>query len=229
MREQTGFSLMEVLISIAILAFIGAITFGTFSRALSSRERAEAISSHYHEIRQAMLRMAREISMAFLSEHRECEEPRTRTIFVGKRAEGGMRLDFTSFSHVRTLTDANESDQNELSYFIDQHPEHPSEAALFRREQNRIDEEPDEGGTTQLLAESISELRFEFYDAKEDEWEETWDTTSSDYRGRLPLFVAIHAKAKAPDGQDEEFVTKTRVFMKQPLLIPGSLFSKCVD
>ena len=108
--------------------------------------------------------MSREISQAFISEHRFCDDPRTRTLFAGKRASNGMRLDFTSFSHFKIGADQNESDQNELSYFVDSDPEDPKKLALMRREQTRIDEEPEEGGRIQVLAENISEVNFEFYE-----------------------------------------------------------------
>ena len=53
---------------------------------MSARERATEITDRYHMVRQAMLRMIAEISMAFLSWHKDCADPRTSTIFLGKRA-----------------------------------------------------------------------------------------------------------------------------------------------
>jgi general secretion pathway protein J len=227
--KQRGFTLAEAIIAVAILGMIGVLVMGTFSTAMDTRDRAEKITSRYHQVRQAMLRMSREIQMAFLSEHRDCDDPRTKTMFVGKTASSGMRLDFTSFGHFKIAADANESDQNELSYFIDRDPDDPQKQSLFRREQNRIDEEPEEGGVEQVLAEDVTQLDFEFYDPKEDTWEDEWDTSDSDYRGRLPMFVKIKLKAKGPIGEEEEFVTKTRVFLKKPIQIVGTGFAKCVD
>lgn len=224
-----GFTLLEGVIAITILGLIGALTFGTFARAMDARERAESINERYRQLRQAMLRMAREIQMAYVSEHRDCDDPHTKTLFRGKRKSGGSRLDFTSFSHYKLQADADESDQNELSYFVDADPDHPSDTALFRREQNRIDDEPDEGGQQQMLAEKVTELSFEFYDDKEDRWEDEWDTENSDFKGRLPMFVAIHLKAKGPSGKDEEFVTKTRTFVRKSVRILGTGFAACLD
>src|SRR5262245_4552515 len=123
--KQRGFTLAEVLIAVAILAMIGVLTYGTFARAMEAREQAGRITERYHEIRQAMQRMSREISMAYLSEHKNCQEPRSETVFTANRTAGGSRLDFASFSHTKTAPDANESDQNELSYFIERDPDDP--------------------------------------------------------------------------------------------------------
>ncbi len=228
-RTSRGFTLVETLIAMAILAMIGALTYGTFAHALSSRDRAERITRHYHEIRQAMLRMSREISMAFLSSQRDCEDPRTRTLFATKRAGGGTRLDFTTFAHYKTRVDANESDQAELSYFVDRDPDDATQDVLMRREQARIDEEPDDGGSEEILARNVSELRFAFYNAHDDRWEDDWDSQGSDNRNTLPMFVRIELKSKDPTGNEEVFVTKTRVFLKKQIQLVGTGARVCVD
>ena len=212
-----------------ILGFIGTLVFGTFARALDAREQAEEITTHYHQVRQAMLRMSREIQMAYLSEHRDCDDPRTRTIFKGGSSSGGMRLDFTSFGHYKMHADANESDQNELAYFVGSDPEDSQRKVLLRREQLRIDDEPDEGGLEQVLAENVEELSFEFYDDKEDRWEDEWDTEDVDYKGRLPMFVKISMKVQGLNGEDETFTTKTRVFLRKSIRILGTGFAQCVE
>ena len=221
-----GFTLLETLVAVSILGLIGTLSFGTFSRVTDSRERAEVITTHYHQVRQALLRMARELPSAFLSRHRDCDEPASKTIFLGKNASHGMRLDFTSFSHFKIRADANESDQNEISYFVDDHPDDASRKALFRRTQAPIDEDPDEGGVSQVLAEDVLEVNFEFYDREEKEWEDEWDSESSDKRGQLPMFVSVAIKVKGLSGEEETFATKTRLFLAKPIFIKGRA---CLD
>lgn len=224
-----GFTLMETLIALGIFALVGTLTYGVFARTVDARNQALTITSHYHQIRQAMQRMSSEISMAFLSAHKDCEEERTQTIFKTDQAHGGMRLDFTSFSHTKFRADANESDQNELSYFLDTHPDDPKVSVLMRREQNRIDDDPEEGGRVQVMAENVVGLEFEFYDPKDDEWVDEWDSTNMDYRHRLPMFVTIRMKAEDPAGKEELFVTKTRIFVQREILITGTGHSRCPD
>jgi len=216
-KATRGFSLAEVLVAISILALIVMLCYGVFARVMDSRERAEVITRHYHEVRQAMLRMSHEISMAYLSCFYDITERRTKTTFTTHRGAGGTRLDFTSFSHFRTKVDANESDQNELSYFVEPDHAHPGKSALMRREQNRIDDDPATGGREQVLAEGVTDLKFSFYDAKQDRWDDEWDSAATEHNGpgnpALPLFVKIELKALAPNGKEETFVTKTRLFM----------------
>lgn len=228
-RSEQGFTLTEIMIACAILGMIGTLSFGTLRSSVDARERTLAVTDRYHQVRQSMLRMTREIQSAFLSEHRDCEDPQNKTIFLGKRSTNGMRLDFTSFSHFKIRVDANESDQNELSYFVDNHPDDASRKALFRREQVRIDAEPEEGGSIKLMAEDVQDIQFEFFDPLDKEWEDEWDSTSMDYKGKLPLFVKIEITALDAVGNEQKFTSKTRIFVQQAMAIPGITGARCLD
>ena len=228
-RAQRGFTLMEALLAVTILAMIGGLTFGTFGRVMDARERAGAITARYHQMRQAMARMARELSMAFLSQAKDCSDIRSQTIFRGQREANGMRLDFTSFSHVKMQVDAKESDQNELSYYVAADPNVAGRKNLMRREQAPIDDRPDRGGTPQILAEDVDSLQFSFYNAKTDRWEDDWDNTSVDTRARLPKFVQIKLVAPGPSGVKQTFTTKTRIFVLEALMIPGTQTIPCIE
>ena len=233
-RRERGFTLAEAIISITILGLMGTVVFGTFSHAMTARDTGQEITDHYHQVRQAMMRMARELQMAYVSDHRDCDDPRSDTVFKSESASRGMRLDFTSFSHYKLRADANVSDQNELSYYIDRHPDPPPDMdpqaqVLIRREQARVDDEPDEGGLEQVLAENVTNLEFEFYDPKDDDWTDEWDTKNMDYKGRLPMFVTIKLTVKDPEGEEEEFVTKTRLHIRRSIRITGTGFVPCQD
>ncbi len=227
--HERGFTLAEAVIAVAILAMLGGITVGAFARAMSSRERATAVTERYHSVRQAMARMTREISMAYLSQHRDCSEPRSLTIFLARRSGSGSRLDFTSFSHFKMRANAKESDQNELSYFIDNDPDDARLKHLMRREQGRIDERPQEGGTVQVLCDNVEDLSFEFYNAKSDQWSDDWDNTGADTRDRLPKYVAIKLVVKDHNGKPLTFHTKTRLFLKEANFIPGLGRGRCLE
>lgn len=224
-----GFSLFEALVAVSILAMIGVVSFGTVARSMDARERATAITDRYAELRQALARMSQEMSQAFLSMHKDYSDPRSQTLFTTRRAGGATRLDFTSFSHYKFMADANECDENVLSYFIDTDAHEPSKKNLMRREKIRIDEHPEEGGRAQVLAHDVTDLAFSFYDAKSDRWEETWDASSQDQRNRLPKYIKVTVTTGEHGGQKLKLSTKTRVFLKEAILIPGSGFSPGID
>lgn len=226
---QAGFSMVEALVAVSILAMMGVVTFGTFSRALDARQRATEMTDRYHELRAALSRMSLELSQAFISKHKDYAEPRTQTIFATRSARSGTRLDFTSFSHYKFIRDANECDQNELSYYIDADKNEPGVSHLMRREQKRIDEHPEEGGTSAILARNVTKLTFSFYNPRTDRWDEAWDARQPDTKDKLPKYVQIKLDAIDHNGQRLQLSTKVALFLTEAILIPGAGFAPGVD
>jgi hypothetical protein len=56
-----------VLLAVTIMGFISAVLFGSFTRTARIKQRTEAAQDRLHAARVAMMRMTREIEMAFLS------------------------------------------------------------------------------------------------------------------------------------------------------------------
>jgi general secretion pathway protein J len=227
--KSRGFSMLEALVAVALLAMMGMVTFGTFGRALDARERATTMTDRYHELRSALVRMSLEMSQAFLSKHKDYAEPRTQTLFATRTLHGGMRLDFTSFSHYKYLKDANECDQNELSYFVEPDRKQGSRSHLMRREQKRIDEKADEGGDVDILARDVTKLTFSFYNPRSDKWEDAWDSRQVDTKDRLPKYAAITIEAIDHNGNPMTIGTKLQFLLQDALLITGSGFSPGMD
>ena len=104
----------------------------------------------------------------------------------------------------------------------------------MRREKHRIDDEPEQGGKTQVLIPNVKELKFEFYNEKQDDWVDDWDTEHSDNRQQLPLFVKITVEVEDAAHNKETFTTKTQVYMHSTdfidgLLISGTGFTACPE
>ena len=221
--------MVEALVAVAILAMMGTVTFGSFSRSLDARERATAMTDRYHELRSALMRMTQEMAQAFISKHKDYSDPRTGTLFATRSNHGGTRLDFTSFSHYKFLRDANECDQNELSYFVDTDRSDPSATHLMRREQKRIDEHPDEGGQVAILARNVRRISFKFYNPRTDRWDDSWDSRSVDTKDKLPKYANIIVEALDQNGKVITLSTKVQLLLQEAILITGSGFTPGID
>ena len=142
-RQRAGVTLVEVMVATTIIAIVTSLMYTGFAQTALNKRRIESEVDRYHEIRMGLERMARELSMAYVSSQlnpNEALRPML-TAFVAKDDGSGSRVDFTSFSHRRLYRDAHESDQNELGYFVTDNPEDPSREVLARREQHRIDDD----------------------------------------------------------------------------------------
>ena len=214
--RQAGVSLIEVLISMAIMGILMTLVYGGFVQTANNKRRVEQRLDRNHEVTMGIDRIARELSMAFVSAQINADPTLQAmlTAFVVSEKGNSSRIDFTSFSHMRLYRDAHESDENELSYFVADHPDDPSRKVLARREQRRIDDKPLEGGEVQILIEDVEEFHIEVLDPQTLEWTGTWDTTQAAMQpNRLPLQVRF--TLTVPDwqgsGRDQTFGTRVNL------------------
>jgi general secretion pathway protein J len=212
-----GLTLVEVMVAVSISAVIGAMALGSFQRAQAARDLTEAQEERTSGSRVALTRMARELSMAFLSDHFDRKRYRDRpTVFRGK--DGGQRdtLLFATMSHVRLTRDAKESDQSLVEYALDSDPEYPGELALFRREKVRLDDDPERGGTRALLLSHVTGFDVTYWDAAKQEWAREWNVAPAD-RAYLPTRVRLSLTLKMPNGKEQSFETQSRVAIVRPM------------
>jgi len=219
--RKRGLTLVEVLVAIAIFAIVAVVVFGGFNQTMINKRVVEEEADRTHVIRVSLERMVRELSMAYVSVQVNINPSlqTMNTCFIGGRGGRGHRIDFTSFSHRRLYRDAHESDQNELSYFVTTDPEDSSKLVLARREQNRIDDDPQTGGTVQVMVRDVVEFDAEYLDPLSGEWIEEWDTRDLTHQpNRLPIQVKLSLTVRdedAPRGQ------RTYVTRAQPMITWG--------
>ena len=209
-----AFSLIEILIAASLLAIVGALLMTSLASTLDAKERVEAVSGRYHLVRSAMSRMVDEISMAYIAgtNHVALTEPRTKTGFKGEHDS----LKFTGFGYVPRVEDEKKSDERQLAYYIDSDPKSQTQS-LIRREQANIDDNFEEGGRALALLTNVHELSFDYWDSTKQAWTEKWDTQSPETNNALPARVRIKMVVVMEDGEEQTFVTQTKLWLLTPL------------
>ncbi len=216
--DRGCFSLMEIMVAVAILGMISTLIYGTFSQSLEIPQYLRNIQERYHKVRIAMDRMTTEISMAYLSKHVDPNsEESPRYIFRVKNEEPGDRIDFTSLAHMKMYEDVDESDQCEIGYFMEPDAENTDTYNLMRREQPRIDAEPGWGGKKQVLAEDVLGFNVRMWDENEKNWVEEWDTTQIERFERMPPFVSIELTIMDENEREITFYTKAQIMLRTPI------------
>lgn len=189
-----GFTLLELLVAISILAMVSVLIYSAFASMRRTKEGLERVQDRYREGRIAMQRVTRELQSAYLSLHAPNDSSLlvVTTAFVGTRGNPIDRVDFNAFANLRRDRDAHESDQAELSYFGSPNPDLSGTTDLVRRLSNRPDLDPGKGGRVEVLATDIDLFELEYLDAETGLWTETWDSTQvTGQPGRLPYQVRI--------------------------------------
>jgi len=209
-----GFTLVEVMVALAIMVGVGVTLWRSMSMSFEVKQRVGETIDRYHEGRQVMQRMTRELRMAFLhapvDPNQSDEGPTLQTQFKGEEDA----LFFASTSHLRLQAQARESDQTEVAYFI-------KERTLYRRESKRLDDKPDRGGAIWPVIEGVKSLQFEYWDdAKEvasDAWKRAWDTDGEE-KDLLPARVRITLLLdQGPDRPEIRFVAQAAPKIRRPV------------
>jgi general secretion pathway protein J len=216
---RRGFTLIDALISLAIMAFMGALIWGSFGPSWQLKETVEQQADRDAEIRLAVNRMAREISMAFLSNDYDKSRYRQMlTVFEGRHNAGDHdTLMFTSLSHQRLYENALESDQALIEYKLVENPQIPGQVDLIRREKTVMDDEPEHGGVEDVLCEDVQGLILRYWDPVKLEWEEDWNTVDVERANTLPFRVKITLLIGEPGAIPEAFTTQAQIALPQPL------------
>jgi len=192
MKRARGFTLIEILVAVGIISLIGLLIYSAFAGMSKSRTNLIHVTDRYQGGRQAMQRMARELSSAYMSGHKNfmrlANTPQTG--FVGKKGRPD-RIDFTSFAHLRLARNKHESDQSEIGYYGAHNPD-TGAMDLVRRESKYIDTDPTKGGVVETMVEDIDELDLRYLDPITNEWQQSWDSTQAAMQfGRLPVQVWV--------------------------------------
>jgi general secretion pathway protein J len=195
-KRTLGMTMIEALVALAIVAMMLVSVWTSFGSTVTSMEETEKIQDRYNMLRNAMDRMAAEISMAYLSFNRPRGETRQYTFFEGRQEGEGDSLTFSSFAHLRVRKDSNEADQTILQYVIEDDPEDSKRKHLYRRETKRLTGDLPEHvyrfAPAYVLCEDVESLEFRYWDPTRLEWLEEWRTTSLDQQpDRLPTRVEI--------------------------------------
>jgi general secretion pathway protein J len=198
---QRGLTLLEVMISMAIMAGLFVVIYATFNSTRKTYAKVTKIQDRWHVVRNGMSRMTQDLSMAYVSLNENMSEVSRRTYFRYTKGDFGDELRFSSFAHRRLYKDANESDQCIIQYFLAPDPDDPSKTSFFRRETRRLaNEEPEKiPGEAFVLINDVVDVRYEFFDKTQDKWQDDWDTTALDGQpNRLPnrirIFLTIHSE-----------------------------------
>ncbi len=185
LTTMTGFTLLEIIISIGILVVILTIIYGTFNSSMRAFTVMENLGDAYGQARLVLNRLSEEIGNIYVSKNNS----NTGTGLLGEDGEQDDlpfdSLHFTSLSHVRWVKDSRESELCEIGYYLERDPE-MEKSFFFRREDWNVDGTLEEGGIALELAEGVDGLNFRYYDGEE--WVDEWD---SEARKGLPKAIEV--------------------------------------
>ncbi len=235
--NEQGLTILEVMIALALLATISALTWGTMSSSFKLRNAATTRFETLQSMRRAVDRITTELSMAFVvdedfEELAANREITYRTVFEGDNDE----LTFTTMSHLQYYDDMPSSGQAEITYRVQSQRGRDGRMHrnLVRREDAPIDDRPDRGGRLYTVLRDVEDLEFEYWDGDReiagDAWTRSWDAYG-DHEGVLPDRVRVRVEVKNPFGNRDNFtiVGQARIQLRDPLFILPADMAEALD
>ena len=206
-----GFTLFEVLITMAILAVVLSLLYLTFHQSMAvmahSEDRVEVIQRG----RLILERMGGELKGSFIPPQENLSKV-YRYGLVGQSVKEGDnfmdRLDFTTLVNPLASPPAGGGEILELGYFLDHEPGAKG-LTLFRRQDVALDGDLLRGGRTLTVCDRVRSLSFLFFDRQGGKQKE-WNTLEGAHRNELPSRIEI--KLKLEDSGGQLYVFRTQVY-----------------
>jgi prepilin-type N-terminal cleavage/methylation domain-containing protein len=228
-QQARGFTLLEVMIALAIMALIFVILFTTYSAAVDRAARARELSQMYHEARVVLDLMANDLRAAYVKDEvaqaqQTLQQRRAPSyFFVGEdHTENGAPLDKLGFSTFipQSRPDTPGTDVCRVTYTLEpvtEPPrgsvtESPQRKALLRRVNCSLDPEATDQDQLFLLTELARGLDFKYYDDKGTEYQE-WNSQQPQGGKRLPAHVKITLLLADPQGQLHPFAMSSELVL----------------
>ncbi len=216
-----GFTLIEVMVAVSILAIISLLVWQSTGSTLASQERQERRGELFDASVLSLQMMIKDLESAAVFSKLESlgrsgfGEQRTKTVFIGKDAGDQDSLTFFTFAHTRYLKDSKQSDQAEVTYDLEADPEASGFFLLKKRVASPPDTLPEEGGESSVLLRNVRELNFRYFNLQKGEMVEAWDSSGVDQLNRLPRAVEILLVVQDPEAEDKDEVERfqTTVFL----------------
>jgi len=208
-RGPRGFTLIEMMLAIGVLALILTMLASSFNTIAHSKVHAEGRLMVDREGRALLWQLTKELRNAVQTPYTQ-----SNVALLGNgRMGNGAPIDTITMStfsggHRRAITGM--TPETIVTYNLTPNPDQQGCYMLQRSQQsglltNTVAQQ------SMVLADNILSLHFRYFDGQK--WDESWDSSSMPRGTQLPIAVAIQIQMAAPGGRVMDFATQVTVPM----------------
>lgn len=179
--RRRGFTLLEVLLAMTLMALMIGLIQGTYSGTVKSRRRSAAEVQGVHAAALALDRIANELASAYSS----AAAPKATGVVGTADSNEVTTLSFTT--SLPAVPGSQPAGGAEVGYFVEADSE--GVYRLYRREDRDVDGDLLEGGIPYEVLSGVTRFQALFYDGEE--WVEEWDSRERSEPPILPLSVSV--------------------------------------
>jgi general secretion pathway protein J len=198
-HSEKGFTLVEVLVAISILAILLTSVYGIFSSVSLARERLDADSAEYHRARVLFDRLGRELRGAYFQSSNQ------NLVFTGLKTDNdSFELELTT-SAVSPLSQTG-SGIARVHYLLVEDQEDAADGLVLMRSEHPVHESTDEEAAGMMrLVPGIEAMSLRFY--ANGQWQTTWQGRTSG----LPEMVEIELQLRTDGEEPIHFISAFEV------------------
>ena len=201
--REHGFTLLEVLLALGMLALVISLIQGVYSGTARSRRASREATEETHAAAFVLHRLADELAMAYLDPARS----EATGLLVDTDSDEVSSVVFTT--RVPPVSGFSSGGDAEVAYFVESDDE--GGQVLQRRESADLDGDLASGGEPYALIEGLARFTVECYDGGQ--WLTGWDSAERADPPRLPLSARITLAWRSPDGETERvYRTATPIY-----------------
>ena len=136
-------------------------------------------------------------------------------MFIGAPHADFDELRFSWFGHQRLRADSAEGDTSVVMYYTEPDPVDRRAINLIRRETRRIEQKDPKTipGESYILCPGVTRLKFQYFDFRNKQWKDEWNTMGADGFPYLPSHVRITCGLLDERGQEMTFSSAARIVM----------------
>lgn len=196
--RMSGFTLLEIILALSILATIGIVTINILSDQIATRRKIGELNNDEHSLNAALIRITKDLQGAYLPDQKNIaslnlsNRPVPPQFYLKKDNLIFFTMAFTSY-----LNGSNESNQAFVRYHTQTDLNDSNKKQLIRVvDTNFIDSiEQDDVGLSQILLSDIEDFSLEFWDGND--FQKDWNSQQT--QNKLPKLVKIHLSSYASE------------------------------
>jgi prepilin-type N-terminal cleavage/methylation domain-containing protein len=211
LRSAKGFTLIEMMLAVAVLGLILAMLASSFSVVTHSKVHAEGRLEVDREGRAILWQLGDEIRSAV-----QTPVALSHVVMIGTARSGGLSgpIDTITLStldagHRRALTGF--GPETIISYDVVGNPDRSGRFMLRRSQMSGLMLTSQATTLPVILSNNLLSLHLRYFDGQR--WTETWDSTILPRGRQLPVAMAIELKMAVPGGREMNFATQVTLPM----------------
>ncbi len=193
-KKISGFTLLEILVAIALFAAIIAMLYPTYIGTFKNMDVTESYSTVYRMARIALERISGDLQCAGIPGTGEDSgsDSAVSHVFAGKdndiAGKNADDLEFISYKHIVFTTDGS-AGRGLIRYYLKENTDEEG-FTLFRSDDGELENKSKDEEEGLILCEGVNSINFSFQDEERDTYD-YWDSSSDQFKGKLPSMVSV--------------------------------------